>query len=585
MKNSLIFKNGLIKYSKYHRPLSLGLTTLSVVMAFIITPIAVADVSYPFNDSTLPSRKPLDIPKFKSLDSKDSITLPPAPRSNKLPNEGSIKVKKIEFTGNTVITDAVLQNLATPFLNKPLSVRDLEDIRAAVTALYVDAGYINSGAVIPSQSSAGGVLKISVIEGNLTEVRLEGMGRLRDYYVQDRLLVGAGSPLNLKKLQDRYQLLLRDPLIEQLNGKLSPGAHPGESILTVDVKRARPYQLYAGTDDYSTPLVGGYTGRMGGWVDNLSGFGERIDADFMATGGSLGVNTGIDIPFTAYDTHATFRYSNTSSSLIEIPQNNIKSNTIAYEGGIFQPFYRSLDINFTAGVNLSVKESNATFLGTPFTFTEGLPFGVGTTKAAVIRMWQQYTQQGTNNAFVARSTFNKGVNAFGATIQGPDLPNGDFFSWLGQSQYLHKVMDNGANIVLKGSVQLADKPLLPMERMSVGGVNTVRGYRENYYVRDNGFSSILEFHYPIFGGESGPKHSLFLVPFMDYGGAWNNATVAVGNPHTEYLHSTGVGFNWHYSHVTTDFYYAHDIAGVKPPSGGNSIQDNGIHFKVNFTAF
>jgi hemolysin activation/secretion protein len=585
-----------MKYFKYRHSLVLGVSTFTVLTGFLMaSQVTRADTEgfgigqvINSNDSTRPGQKQLETPKLNPIEPKAPFELPhlqPAPKANDSSTEGTIEIKKIDFTGNTVISNEELQKLIAPFLTRKLSVRDLEDIRSAVTAVYTDAGYINSGAVIPSQSTTGGLLKIKIIEGNLTEVHLEGMGRLRDFYVKDRFLIGAGSPLNVKKLQEKYQLLLRDPLIEQLNGKLVPGSHPGESILDVTVKRARPYQLYAGTDDYTTPLVGGYTGRLGGWVDNLTGFGERIDADFMATGGSLGVNTGVDIPISAYDTHAIFRYSDTQSSLIEVPQSNIKSHTIAYDGGLSQSFYRSLAINFTAGVNFAVKESTSSFLGTPFTFTEGLPFGYGTTQDSVIRMWQQYTQQGSNNAFVFRSTFNKGVNALGATIQNTNLPSGDFFDWVGQSQYLHKIMANGANIVLKGSVQIAQDPLLPMERFSVGGVNTVRGYRENYYVRDNGFATSLEFHYPIFGGDSNAKHSLFLVPFMDYGGAWNNATRDVTNPTTNYLHSAGLGFNWHYSHANTEIYYAHDLAGVKPPQGGTNIQDNGIHFKVNFLAF
>ena len=583
-----INKTQVVKSLRYKQLTSLSVGSLTVLAGFFITTQAVQALNIPIiNDPTRPSEMQLDTPEFRTRQPKDSLTLPPVPTSKPLPNEGRIVLKKVEFTGNTVVSDEELQKITLPFLNRPLTVRDLEELRTRITAVYVDAGYINSGAVIPSQSSADGLLKIKVVEGNLTEVRLEGMGRLRDDYLRERLLVGAGSPLNLKKLQEKYQLLLRDRLIEQLNGSLLPGVHPGESILTVNVKRARPYQLYANADDYTTPLVGGYTGRIGGWVDNLSGFGEHLDAEFMATGGALGVNTGVDIPLNAYDTHATFRYSNTNSSLIESPTNllAIKSNSIAYEGGLSQPVYRSLGINLTAGLNFAVRESHSTLLDVPYAFTEGLPFGVGTTQDTVVRLWQQYTQQGANNAFVLRSTFNKGVNALGATIQSDNRPSGEFFSWLGQSQYQHRLMDNGLHFMLKGAVQVAANPLLPMERFSVGGVYTVRGYRENYYVKDNGFNSSLEFHYPLFGGEPSAKHSLFLVPFMDYGGAWNNPTLDVSNPSKDYLHSVGLGFNWHYSHVNTEFYYAHDISGHKPLAGGSNIQDDGIHFKVSFLAF
>ncbi|MCX7102387.1 MAG: BamA/TamA family outer membrane protein [Methylobacter sp.] len=573
----------------YTRRLSAALLGCSLSTLAFGAPVTSFDTNNMSNATGVtPNQKPLQLPEFRKQEDKESFVLPPAPKSSPLAEQEKVQVKQITFTGNTVINNDELQKIALSFLNRPLSVRDLEELRSRVTAIYVDAGYINSGAMIPPQSVAIGVLQIKIIEGQLTDVKLEGMGRLREAYVRDRLIIGAGSPLNFKNLQDRYQVMLADPLIDRLNGSLQPGTHPGDGVLSVKVTRARPYQLYAGADDYTTPIVGGYTGRLGGWVDNLSGFGERIDANFMATGGSLGVNTGIEIPLNAYDTHATFRYSNSSSSLVEKPINqlDIRTNVIGYEGGLSQPLYRTPDLTLKAGINLSVRESHSTLLGQPFSFTEGLPSNQGTTQVTVLRLWQQFVKQGARDAFVARSTFNTGMNSLGSTIQNDSLlPSGDFFSWLGQSQYSHRVMDNGAQIVWKGVLQQSADPLLPLERFALGGVYSVRGYRENYYVRDNGFSTGLEFRYPMFGGEPAAKHSLFFIPFMDYGGAWNNSTHADLNPKKDYLHSIGIGFDWHYKQMNTEFYWAHSITNVKALSGERNIQDDGIHFKVGFVAF
>jgi hemolysin activation/secretion protein len=572
---------------------SLRLMTALVGCSIVSLAVGAPDTSFDANNlsnttAVTPNQKQLDTPEFRKQDAKQEFVLPPAPKSSPIVEQGKVQIKQVAFNGNTVVSNDQLQKIALSFLNRPLSVRDLEDLRSRVTAVYVDAGYISSAAIIPQQSVASGVLQIKIIEGRLTGVKLEGMGRLREGYVRDRLIIGAGSPLNFKNLQEKYQVLLADPLIERMNGSLQPGTHPGDGVLSVKVTRARPYQLYAGADNYTTPIVGGYTGRLGGWVDNLTGLGERIDANFMATGGSLGVNTGIEVPLNAYDTHATFRYSNTSSALVEKPINqlDIRTNVIGYEGGLSQPLYRSPDINLKAGINFAVRESHSTFLGHPYSFTEGLPDNMGTTQVTVLRLWQQYVQQGARNAFVARSTFSKGLNALGATIQNDSLlPSGEFFSWLGQSQYSHRVMDNGAQIVWKGVLQQASDPLLPLERFALGGVYSVRGYRENYYVRDNGFSTGLEFRYPLFGGEPAAKHSLFLIPFMDYGGAWNNSTRADLNPKKDYLHSVGIGFDWHYKQVNTEFFWAHSITNVKAISGERNIQDDGIHFKIGFVAF
>jgi len=148
------------------------------------------------------------------------------------------------------------------------------------------------------------------------------------------------------------------------------------------------------------------------------------------------------------------------------------------------------------------------------------------------------------------------------------------------------MLKNGAQLVFRGAVQLSDTALLGLERFSLGGIYSVRGYRENTYVKDNGFYVGLEFRYPLFGGDRFSKHSFNLVPFMDFGGAWNNpnAPSPENNVQKTYLHSVGLGGVWHYDKLDAEFYWAHSLTNP-PPTLEHSVQDNGIHFKVSLNAF
>ena len=116
-------------------------------------------------------------------------------------------------------------------------------------------------------------------------------------------------------------------------------------------------------------------------------------------------------------------------------------------------------------------------------------------------------------------------------------------------------------------------------------MNTVRGYRENTYIRDNGFNANLEFRYPLIGSGGSEKNNLFLVPFLDYGGGWNNTTPSVHKQPTNYLFSSGLGFTWQYEQINTEFYWAHAFNPAVPKPTNQSIEDNGIHFRVNINAF
>ena len=61
--------------------------------------------------------------------------------------------------------------------------------------------------------------------------------------------------------------------------------------------------------------------------------------------------------------------------------------------------------------------------------------------------------------------------------------------------------------------QLTPDSLLPIEQFDVGGVDTVRGYRQNQLVTDNGVLSTLELHVPVARNPG----VLELRPFFDIG--------------------------------------------------------------------
>ena len=61
-----------------------------------------------------------------------------------------------------------LANAAAPWIESELGAIDIHELRDAITAYYVDRGYVNSGVVIPDQQVAVGVVVLRAIEGGLT---------------------------------------------------------------------------------------------------------------------------------------------------------------------------------------------------------------------------------------------------------------------------------------------------------------------------------------------------------------------------------------------------------------------------------
>ncbi|HCT99292.1 MAG TPA: hypothetical protein DF614_04275 [Methylococcaceae bacterium] len=522
----------------------------------------------------LPSATPPARPAYLS-DKKPTFSLPELPEAKTTPpNREKMFIERYTFSGNTVFDESVLQDMAAPYTSRDVRIDELEALRQHITRYYIEHGYINSGARIAPDALQHGVLHIDIVEGKLDDVHVHGQGNLREDYIRHRLR--SDEPLNVVQLQEKFQLLLTDPLIAGMKGSLLPSAHSNGSLLDVEITRARPYQVTLFSNNYRPPSIGAEGGGVSAWVSNLTGLGDRLDFTFQGSDGSQLYSGGWRVPLFDDGTQVYFNFTEGDSSVIESAQAlNINSQVHNIEAGISHPIIDSLRRKLTIGSSFALRQNDTTLLDHSFSLISGV--NSGQTQATVVRFYQEHIERMEKQVLALRSTFSVGLDALGATVQNAPYPSSEFFAWLGQGQYAHQLLDNTSQVVLRSNIQLSNHALLPLERMAVGGVNTVRGYRENELVRDEGFNSSIEFHYPLFG-ELTSAHHLTLMPFMDYGGAWNQ------NASATYLHSTGLGLNWKWNQLEAEFYWAHKINAPQIRQHSN-LQDEGIHFQVKWEAF
>jgi hemolysin activation/secretion protein len=104
---------------------------------------------------------------------QDVSPLPPVLEEVPQP-EVRVFVREFRIHGSTVFSAAELAQVTAPYVHRVLATEDVEEVRQALTRLYVDRGYINSGAIIPDQTVTDGVITVQVIEGELTEVLVTG---------------------------------------------------------------------------------------------------------------------------------------------------------------------------------------------------------------------------------------------------------------------------------------------------------------------------------------------------------------------------------------------------------------------------
>ncbi|WP_019487719.1 ShlB/FhaC/HecB family hemolysin secretion/activation protein [Kamptonema formosum] len=518
----------------------------------------------------------------------------PSPQPE-LPNV-PIPVQKIEVVGSTILSREDIEAIVKPLEGRSVTLEQLREAADKITTIYLDRGYITSRAVVPPQTITNGNVQIQVIEGKLAKIEVEGTKRLNPSYVRSRIRLGAGRPLSTAKLEDQLRLLRVDPLFDNVEASLRAGEKEGESILIVRVIEANPFQANFSIDNYSPPSVG--SERLGVNVRhrNITGRGDELAAAYYrAIGDSDVFDFSYRIPVNAMNGTVQLRVAPNRNSIVQAPfdQFDISGKSQLYEISYRQPLLRSPIQEFAVSLGFTYQRGRTYLAGDPFPFglgpgEEGSDTGVTTTSA--IKIGQDYIRRDPRGAWALRSQFSIGTGLFDATVNESPVPDGLFFSWLGQVQRVQRLNENHL-LILQADLQLSANSLLPSQQFVIGGGQSLRGYRQNVRSGDNGFRFSVEDRITIERDPSSKVPNLQLAPFIDMGMVWNsqNNPNEIAFPNTNifggdraFLAGIGLGILWEpIPKVNVRIDYALPIINIQDK--GNNAQDSGFYFSVIYT--
>jgi hemolysin activation/secretion protein len=526
----------------------------------------------------LPLPQPTPGPEPESLRAPEFLRRPPEPAGIPI----RVQVRAIVVERNTVLPSERVDEVTSGYLGRPLQNEDLQALTDRLTQLLASAGYVNSWAVLPDQDFEAGVLRVRLVEGRLADVVVTGNRGYRTSYLRDRLLGSADQPLNAFALERRIRALQLEPAIRSLQATLRPGVSRDRAVLYVEVLESPRVSASLDFGDLFNPLIGEMGGHLGVAVLNpLAGRGDRFGAMAGLSAGLSDIQFDYRIPVGRRRTELSsdFRYSEAAIVDASLEELDIRSRYMAVGVTVSQPLWQADGFQIEAGVRAEWRESRSTVSGFPFNFTEAVD-SEGNSRDFVLRFFQNLVFQTGRQAFAFRSTWSVGLDALGATSSSVDTA--EFAAWLGQVQWLRRMEASGVEFLLRGNVQIALDPLLPFERFSVGGRSSVRGYRENQEVRDNGYSLGLEARIPILRSPAG-RTLLRVGPFIDMGRSWTEPRDEETS-HAD-LASLGVEAVWSPSpKLRFEFIYGIRLIPVDE-RGETSLQDYGIEFRVVAATF
>ena len=536
-------------------------------------------------DIATPAAPWLIPPNCKQLDSTQTPPYLLASSNATMPTSNSeplkVTIKQFNFEGNTRFNNEELQQQLTPYINKPITFAQLIAARTAITKFYTKNNYITSGAFIPPQTiSDKGILTLQVVEGKVGEINVKIQGRLNESYIKSRLEKATATPLNQEKLLSALQILQTDPLVKTISAELSSGVRPDTSILDIKIETANPWQIATISNNGRAPSVGTFRRGVEVGHRNITGIGDSLNTLYTNTDGGDMVEVSYSIPVNSSNGRMELFYRHRDIMVVESPfeRLDIESNSNTYKLSFSQPIMQTPWQTLSLGLSAIKRDSQTSILGENYPLSEGADDN-GETKLSILQFFQDYQLLGKNQVLAFNSQFNLGLGILDATKNNSE-PDSRFFYWRGQGKWVRELAKNTL-LVVGADIQLSSSDLVPRERFGLGGYRSVKAYRQDTRLTDNGALGTVELRLPV-PGISGKNRLFQVVPFIDGGVAWNNDDEEVEGSNA--LAAVGVGLQinlWNKINMRLDY----GIPLVDVDSRDKTAQEEGFYFSFSTTPF
>jgi hemolysin activation/secretion protein len=474
-----------------------------------------------------------------------------------------------------------------------------------INQAFLTNGFANSGVLVaPQPYKAEGILELRLIggrvidaKGNTGQADIEwknGHARgLNREFVEARLPSVANSPFNAIALERDFRSLADQGAIRTVQADLRPGTKPGEATLKLVVDPQVLVDAYVTVANNRSPSVGGERAAVGGSIRNVVAAGDQLSAEAGITDGLKDGTIGYATPFLTPWTTLNLRGAANDAAIVDRPlvPLDIKSQEWSVEGGLSHSLVHSPLLPRLAGTgwvaarNISVgflfthRKTKTSLLGMPFSFSPGEVNGGS--EYTMLRFTGDWVERGVNQVWAVSLTQSINLEGTRSTVDGTLSPDRHFLVTTAQLSYARRLAKD-LELRVRGFGQLANGTLYSGERISVGGENSVRGYRESLLLADDGATGSIELAYSfsLAGDSASPKFDWGAFTFSAFADGAIIKNHDDPQPVARSIASIGPSLTWRPSDaIFARVAYGHALRDLSP-TGQRDLQDHGFHFRV-----
>ena len=482
------------------------------------------------------------------------------------------EIKRFEVNGNNLLEPDQIEATLRPFTGPGKSFADIEAARQALLIAYQEAGFGAVQVVVPEQQVSAGVVKLDILQAKISSIKIGG----NKFFSSDNISrslprLKEGETPNTRDVTQDLRVANESPA-KQVTVFFKSAERAGEVEATALVSDANPTKVFVSVDNTGSGETGFQRLSLGFQYANLWDKDHVITLQYTTSPDHLKdvsiYGLGYHLPLYGYRSSIDVYggYSDVNSGTVAGLFNVSGSGTVAgvrfnysfdkvgdYEHklGLSQD-YRAFESNVDffgtqLGSDVTVRPISLTYSGQLRLENSGqIGFFVGAGKNI------EGGNDGDQAAFtLARSGANAGysVYRYGANLNYP--------------------FTSGWEVQALIDGQYTADALVPGEQYGLGGLSSVRGFREREISNDYGYRTSVELYTPNFADSLKLQNSrLRALMFYDAGTVKRNKALP-GEVDRVGVASIGAGLRYSWDkHLNARFDYAYVLDGAPTRASG-----------------
>lgn len=424
----------------------------------------------------------------------------PLPRQDVRTPDGNAQgpcftIHTITLSGVTLINAKAQQKLISPWLNQCLDMAKITELTTAISDWYISRSYITSRAFLTEQDLSQGELRLVVMEGKLSHIRLDGESPRMLKMVFPGL---EGKVLNLRHIEQGMEQInrLRSNPVQI---EIVPDTEPGYSIVNLTATPEFPLSATFSLDNSGQKSTGEkqLNGSLSG--NNLLGLADKWfvsggrSSDFATGYDAQSFQTGVSVPYGYGLLDYSYAWSNYRTTIMNqgypwISTGDTKTHRLNGSWVVF----RNGDIKTALSAGVTQRSSR--------NWLNDAPLKSSTRNLSSLQLGINHTQKMFGGVATFNPGYSHGMPWFNAETDEEkigDVPRAEFRKWNLNASFQRPVTHDLLWLTsLYG--QWSPDRLYGSERLTLGGESSVRGFKEQYLSGDNGGYWRNELNYPLF---------------------------------------------------------------------------------------